>query len=90
MSWIGHQKHEDLDSFVSFPGEPLERLHFRFTRHEAEDLDDLKFALGKPLSHTVTALLVFGTKDERVLQMAAPGFLQRSFFSLKEGTYSWR
>jgi hypothetical protein len=88
-AWIGHEQHEDLNRLVGWTDERVERLKVRFRREEYRLVDEVAFALGKPFSHAVAALLALVVKDERVISKVAPGFAPRSIYSLKGGTILW-
>lgn len=82
--WTGHSRRERL---------PLERYevraHIRFSQDEWLALDEIAHAACTDVAPIVSALLSLGIRDERVTQTAAPGFVPRSYYSLKEGTVQW-
>ncbi len=88
-AWIGHRDHEDLDRLINPSGHISERLSLRFSQDDWSSLDALGFALGKPVAHAAAALLRFAYDYPRVTDLAAPGFVARSPYSLKRGTVQW-
>jgi hypothetical protein len=88
-AWIGHEKHEDLSRLIGWEHERVERLKVRFVREDYKLIDEVAFALGRPFSHAVAALLTLVIKDDRIIGKVAPGFAPRSIYSLRGGTILW-
>jgi len=89
VTWPGHNDNENLDELVKPPYEQMERLKMRFTSEQWNTLDELSFALARPVAHTVAVLLTLALKEERIVNKVAPGFVPRSQFTLKRGFYQW-
>ena len=89
-AWIGHEKHDDLNDLISWRTDRVERLKIRFTRAEYKYVDELAFALARPFAHAIAVLVAMGIRDERIVSTVAPGFVVRSPFSFREGTFQWR
>jgi hypothetical protein len=88
-AWIGHRDHENLNRLINPPGHITERINLRFLEDDWSSLDALGFALGKPVAHATAALLRLAHDYPRVTDVAAPGFVSRSPYSLKWGTVQW-
>lgn len=88
--WPGHKDRADIRKLVDDPGDVTERMHVRYSQDEWSALYDLAFAIGDGgVAKAVAALLVLAVRDYRLLQKAAPGFVPRSPYSLKEGSPLW-
>lgn len=85
-AWVGHSDHSDLSSILD--GAEV-RLHVRVSRDEWKEIDEVAFALGRPVAHATAALIIMAIKDERITSKVAPGFQPRSIFSLRGGTVLW-
>ncbi|WDL97782.1 hypothetical protein [Alicyclobacillus sp. ALC3] len=87
--WIGQNKPEDIRALMPHPSERVERLKLRVTRDDWWELDAIAFAFARPLAPVVGILITECARRERLLDIAAPGFVPRSPYSLKRGTVQW-
>lgn len=87
--WIGQNQPDDITRLMPSLHERVERLKLRVSRDDWWELDAIAFALAKPLGPVVGVLITQCAMRERLLEIAAPGFVPRSQYSLKRGTVQW-